>query len=65
MNTMKPKFLAILLTTILLGCSSSDDSVTEVAPLAPTNLTGVLLNSQVTLSWVDNATNETGFKIFC
>lgn len=63
MNTMKPKFLAILLTTILLGCSSSDDSVTEVAPLAPTNLTGVLLNSQVTLSWVDNATNETGFKI--
>lgn len=63
MNTMKPKFLAILLTTILLGCSSSDDSVTEVTPLAPTNLTGVLLNSQVTLSWVDNATNETGFKI--
>lgn len=63
MNTMKLKFLAIFLTTILLGCSSSDDSVTEVAPLAPTNVTGVLLNSQVTLSWVDNATNETGFKI--
>ena len=63
MNTMKLKFSAILLTTILLGCSSNDDSVTEVAPLAPTNLTGVLLNSQVTLSWVDNATNETGFKI--
>lgn len=63
MNTIKFKFLAILLTTILLGCSSSDDSVTEVAPLAPTNVTGVLLNSQVTLSWVDNATNETGFKI--
>jgi hypothetical protein len=60
---MKLKYLATLLVITLIGCSSSDDTVTEVVPLAPTSLNGTLVNSQVTLTWVDNATNETGFKI--
>lgn len=60
---MKLKYLATLLVITLIGCSSSDDTVTEVVPLAPTSLNGTLVNSQVTLTWVDNATNETGYKI--
>jgi hypothetical protein len=60
---MKLKYLATLLVITLIGCSSSDDSVTEVVPLAPTSLNGTLVNTQVTLTWVDNATNETGYKI--
>lgn len=36
----------------------------NLAPLAPTNLSGVILGqSQVRLDWWDNSLNETGFKI--
>ena len=35
-----------------------------VAPAAPTGLTGTVVSiTQINLSWTDNATNETGFKI--
>lgn len=39
----------------------------DVAPLAPSNLTGTVVRTgnraEVTLNWVDNASNETGFTI--
>jgi len=39
-------------------------STTTVVPVAPSNLTEIVLSSSsVNLSWVDNSTNETGFKI--
>lgn len=53
---------------ILMSCSTSPNntggSTSTVIPLAPSNLTGVLVSSsQVNLTWTDNSTNETGFKI--
>ena len=53
---------------ILMSCSTSPNntggSTTTVIPLAPSNLTGVLVSSsQVNLTWTDNSTTETGFKI--
>ena len=53
---------------ILMSCSTSPNntggSTTTVIPLAPSNLTGVLVSSsQVNLTWTDHSTNETGFKI--
>ena len=50
---------------MLFSCSSNnavDDSA--VIPLAPSALEGTLnSNTQVTLNWTDNSTNETEFKI--
>lgn len=63
---MKISNLTSLLSIIVLflvGCSSSDDSAPQVVPQAPTSLSGVLVNGQVNLTWVDNSTNELGFKI--
>jgi uncharacterized protein (TIGR02145 family) len=39
--------------------------LTTVLPIAPSNLTGTIVpfNNQINLSWTDNATDETGFKI--
>lgn len=64
---MKNLILLVLSFTLLLGCSTSDDgnnSTTTVVPLNPTNLTGNNpASSQIVLTWTDNSTNETGFKI--
>jgi hypothetical protein len=65
---MKLLLISFSLILILWGCSTSPnnngESTTTVVPLAPNNLTGsVVSNSSVNLSWVDNSTNETGFKI--
>ena len=39
-------------------------TTTDTPPAAPTNLTAVANSyNQVTLSWTDNANNETGFKV--
>ncbi|MGJ0483987.1 MAG: N,N-dimethylformamidase beta subunit family domain-containing protein [Methylomicrobium sp.] len=39
-------------------------TVSNTAPLAPSALTGTAVSStQINLSWTDNATNESGFKI--
>ncbi len=62
------------IVTLLLGialfysCSTSNDgngsSTTTVVPLAPSGLTGfVASTTQINLSWADNSSNETGFKI--
>ena len=64
------KFILSILSAvlILMSCSTSPNntggSTTTVIPLAPSNLTGVLVSSsQVNLTWTDHSTNETGFKI--
>ena len=49
---------------VLFGCSISQDGIVEVVPLAPSELKATLVSSdQIDLSWKDNSTNETGYKI--
>lgn len=63
MNMSKIKLLLSLTVFTIIGCSSNDSSVPETVPQTPTSLTGVLVNNQVNLTWIDNSTNEVGFKI--
>ena len=63
MNKSKKLLALFLLITTVLSCSSDDNSESEVSPIAPTNLTGVLMSGQVRLNWTDNSNNEAGFKI--
>ena len=65
---MKKIFLLILGIALVYSCSTSTDSNgntnTTAVPVSPTNLTGTVASStQINLSWTDNSTNETGFKI--
>lgn len=58
------KLYYILFFVALSGCKKSEDGTVEVIPLAPTELKGTLVSKdQVDLSWKDNSTNETGYKI--
>jgi uncharacterized protein (TIGR02145 family) len=62
------KILSFIALIIICSCSTSSDgngnSTTTVVPLAPTGLTGTVASAtQINLSWTDNSTNETGFKI--
>lgn len=63
------KLLFVLIACISFwSCSTSPNNNggtnTTVIPIAPSNLIGVVVsNSRVNLSWTDNSTNETGFKI--
>jgi len=60
---MKNLFIIIFLLA-LFGCKKSDDGTVEVIPLAPTELKGTIVSKdQVDLTWKDNSTNETGYKI--
>ncbi len=46
------------------GCKKSENGTVEVIPLAPTELKGTIVSKdQVDLTWKDNSTNETGYKI--
>jgi hypothetical protein len=58
---------SILAILFFCGCSSESNgttTITTVVPLAPTNLAGSNPETtRVLLSWTDNSTNETGFKI--
>ena len=48
---------------LFIGCSTNN-GVTTIVPAAPTSLTGTAFSgTQINLSWVDNATNEVGYKI--
>ncbi|WP_353085076.1 FISUMP domain-containing protein [Flavobacterium sp.] len=65
---MKKLIALVLGITLAYSCSTNSDgngnSTTTVVPVAPSNLTGIIANStQINLTWTDNSTNETGFKI--
>ncbi|WP_173855529.1 FISUMP domain-containing protein [Flavobacterium sp. 7E] len=63
---MMKKIIALLTGIILINsCSSTnDENTTVVVPVSPTNLSGINSeNAQITLTWTDNSTNETEFKI--
>jgi uncharacterized protein (TIGR02145 family) len=54
----------ILFILTLCGCKKSDDGTVEVIPLAPTELKGTIISKdQLDLTWKDNSTNETGYKV--
>ncbi len=62
------KILYLFVVIIVYSCSTSTDengnSNTTVVPLPPTGLNGSVVSpTQINLSWTDNSTNETGFKI--
>lgn len=60
------KSIALLIGIIFIySCSlTNNENPTVVVPVPPTNLAGInSINSQVTLNWTDNSTNETWFKI--
>ena len=60
---MKNLLIIIFLLT-LFGCKKSEDGTVEVIPFAPTELKGTIISKdQVDLTWKDNSTNETGYKI--
>jgi len=65
---MKKLLFALIACISFWSCSTSPNNNggtnTTVIPIAPSNLTGVVFSSsKVNLSWTDNSTNETGFKI--
>jgi uncharacterized protein (TIGR02145 family) len=60
---MKNLYIILFLLT-LCGCKKSDDGTVEVIPLAPTELKGTIISKdQLDLTWKDNSTNETGYKV--
>jgi uncharacterized protein (TIGR02145 family) len=61
---MMKNLYIILFLLILCGCKKSEDGTVEVIPLAPTELKGTIISKdQLDLTWKDNSTNETGFKV--
>jgi uncharacterized protein (TIGR02145 family) len=65
---MRSIFIYVLLVFLMCSCSSSSESdvISEFtsAPAAPSNLSGKVNSStQITLSWRDESTNESEFKI--
>ena len=67
-NHMKKFITLIFGITLFNSCSTSPNEnsnmPTIVVPVAPSNLIGTVASStQINLSWTDNSSNETGFKI--
>ncbi|MEI8052370.1 MAG: LamG-like jellyroll fold domain-containing protein [Bacteroidota bacterium] len=61
---MKKLLILISGVLIFMGCSTNNNGTVTVIPLAPTNLSGsVISTTQINLSWIDNATNEDGYKV--
>lgn len=64
---MKSKFILSFFVIIyfMLSCSTNqNNNTTTVVPAAPSNLTATVISTtQVNLTWTDNATNESGYKI--
>lgn len=62
---MKNLFLLIAsITTFLYSCTTDNTNTTTVVPIAPSGLTATVVSTtQVNLSWTDNSTNESGYKI--
>lgn len=60
---MKKIYFIILLLAIN-ACKKYDDGTLDVIPIAPTELKAENISKdQISLSWKDNSTNETGYKI--
>lgn len=61
------KKVLLFLLVLVYSCTTTNDgntATTTVVPLPPTNLVGTLSPlTTINLSWIDNSTNETGFKI--
>ena len=59
------KSISLFFLVLFLSCNKlSVDTIKVVIPIAPTNLNGnVLSNTNISLLWTDNSTNEDGFKI--
>lgn len=54
----------VLVFSLLIGCNKTDDGTVEVIPLPPTELKATVFSKeQIDLTWKDNSTNETGYKI--
>ena len=61
---MKNLFLVTLISFIAVSCGKVSNSNSGAVPTAPTSLTATLVSStKVSLSWTDNSTDESGFKI--
>ena len=61
---MKNLFFLLATAIFFIGCSTNNNGTVTVIPLAPNNLTGTVISTtQVNLSWIDNATNEDGYKV--
>jgi uncharacterized protein (TIGR02145 family) len=61
---MYKRLIIFIIFCVLSGCKKSEDGTVEVIPLAPTELKGTIISKdQVDLTWKDNSTNETGYKI--
>ena len=65
---MKKIITLIFGLSLVYSCSTSNDgngnSTTTVVPVTPSSLIGIVASTtQINLSWTDNSTNETGFKI--
>lgn len=62
MKIKMKKTYSIFLILIFFGCKKDEEKI-EI-PLSPTNLSAQLITgTQVNLTWTDNSTNESGFKI--
>ena len=58
---MKKRFIISIFISILFSCSNNNSNT---IPSAPNNLIGQLLSTtSINLSWSDNSSSETGFKI--
>ena len=56
--------LTLIFLLLFTACKKGSDGPTEIIPLAPSGLNAVQSSlTQINLSWTDNSTNETGFKI--
>ena len=55
--------LAIDILTVKYPADFVPGPSTPAPPAAPSNLTGSAASKQVRLTWRDNASNETGFRI--
>jgi hypothetical protein len=63
-TNMRLNFLYIIFISGVLNSCSPDPVTNESNPVPPTNLNAVAIsNSSIKLTWLDNSTNETGFKI--
>lgn len=62
---MKKIFTLFTGIIFAISCTTTkDENSIVIVPASPTNLSGInSANSQVTLTWKDISTNETGFKI--